>query len=115
MVCTGEAKEGNGQHRQLAGMIARAADSKPAPAGFLLTSDEVMDLSGYSKPSAQNRWLEQNGLPFLIGGDGRPKVLRNVVERRLGAEPTVKAREPQLRLRQVKETFSKKGKHSTDT
>lgn len=114
MVCAGEAKEGNGQHRQSAHVISNQTEPKPASAGSLLTSDEVADLSGYRKPSAQVRWIQQNGLPFLIGGDGRPKVLRDVVERRLGADPTIKAREPKLRLRQAQETFRKKGQRTTD-
>ena len=67
---------------------------------LLLTADEVADLTGYQKPAAQVRWLLENGLPYLLGGDGKPKVLRSLVVRRLGGEvesgPPV--REPQLRL-----------------
>lgn len=66
---------------------------------FLLTTEEVADLSGYQKPSAQARWLKQNNFPFVVGGDGRPKVLRQVVETRLGGKSTEKKREPQLQLR----------------
>lgn len=66
---------------------------------LLLTADEVAELSGYQKPSAQARWLRQNDFPFVMGGDGRPKVLRQVVETRLGGKSTEKKREPQLNLR----------------
>lgn len=65
---------------------------------LLLNADEVADLSGYQKPSAQARWLKQNDFPFVIGGDGRPKVLRQVVEARLGGKPSEKKREPKLHL-----------------
>ncbi|MNW13845.1 hypothetical protein D3C71_2118980 [compost metagenome] len=64
---------------------------------LVLTAVELAELSGYRKPSAQARWLERNRFPFVMGGDGQPKVLRQVVEIRLGAAPAVK-REPQLRL-----------------
>jgi hypothetical protein len=66
---------------------------------LLLTSEEVADLSGHQKPSAQARWLKQNDFPFVTGGDGHPKVLRLVVETRLGEKSIAKKREPQLRLR----------------
>lgn len=67
-------------------------------ASFLLTSEELEVLSGYRKPTAQSRWLKQNDFPFVLGGDGRPKVLRQVVEARLGGKVTEIKREPQLRL-----------------
>lgn len=83
--------------------------------GFLLTIKELEDLSGYSKPSAQARWLEQNGLPFLIGGDGRLKVLRQVVEQRLGAPPDEKKREPQLRFTRPGEVSRRKRRPTEGT
>lgn len=68
---------------------------------FLSTSD-LEQLTGYQKKSAQARWLEQVGLPFLKGGDGKLKVLRSAVEQRLGATlVAVRKREPQLRLERV--------------
>ena len=72
-----------------------------APAeSLLLTPAEVADLTGYVKPSAQTRWLSETGIPFLVGGDGKPKVLRRLVMERLGykfdGQPV--RREPQLRL-----------------
>lgn len=67
---------------------------------LLLTTDEVADLTGYQKPTAQVRWLLDNGLPYLLGGDGKPKVLRSLVVRRLGGEAAKESpeREPQLRF-----------------
>nr|WP_171049602.1 DUF4224 domain-containing protein [Pseudomonas nicosulfuronedens] len=66
---------------------------------MVLTAIELVELSGYRKPSAQARWLERNGFPFVMGGDGQPKVLRQAVEGRLGGKLGEKKREPQLRLR----------------
>lgn len=66
---------------------------------MFLTSEELEQLTGYQKPSAQAHWLEQAGLPFLKGGDGKLKVLRLAVEQRLGLYRTAQPkREPQLRL-----------------
>ncbi|WP_345890294.1 DUF4224 domain-containing protein [Pseudomonas sp. PDNC002] len=64
----------------------------------MLTAIELVELSGYRKPSAQARWLERNCFPFVMGGDGHPKVLRQVVNDRLGGISAEKRREPQLRL-----------------
>ncbi len=68
------------------------------PDGFLLNIEKLEQLSGHSKPSAQARWLKSNGFPFVIGGDGRPKVLRQVVEQRLGARSVAQKPEPKLML-----------------
>lgn len=64
---------------------------------MFLTLQELEQLTGYQKPSAQARWLTRERLPFLKGGDGKLKVLRQVVEQCLGLEPQPK-REPQLRF-----------------
>ena len=67
---------------------------------MLLTPEEVADLTGYRKPSAQIHWLEAQQIPYLVGGDGRPKVLRSLLIERLGGpliQPS-RRQEPQLRL-----------------
>lgn len=64
---------------------------------MFMTPEEVADLTGYQKPSAQIRWLEAERFGYVIGGDGQPKVLRDVVLSRLGAT-TKKKREPVLYL-----------------
>lgn len=80
---------------------------EPRPAEkemMLLTPQEVADLTGYRKPSAQIRWLDAQQIPYLIGGDGQPKVLRAPLVERLGgsvAQPSTK-QEPQLRLDSVR-------------
>lgn len=65
---------------------------------MLLTGEEVADLTGYSQPSAQVRWLMENGIPHMLGGDGKPKVLRSLIVRRLGGAPeaTPAMHEPKL-------------------
>ncbi|MHC8348725.1 DUF4224 domain-containing protein [Pseudomonas sp. RT4P38] len=65
---------------------------------MLLTTDEVADLSGYERPANQSRWLRENSIPFILGGDGHPKVLRQVVISRLGGHCEPK-RYPELRLK----------------
>lgn len=63
---------------------------------MFLTAKEVADLTGYLKPSAQIKWLDAERYGFAVGGDGQPKVLREVVVARLGGIQSKKG--PQLRL-----------------
>lgn len=64
---------------------------------MFMTPEEVADLTGYQKPSAQIRWLDAEKFGYVVGGDGQPKVLREVVLSRLGSsKPNKKG--PQLRL-----------------
>ncbi|OLU25445.1 hypothetical protein BVH03_17455 [Pseudomonas sp. PA15(2017)] len=66
---------------------------------MLLTQAEVIELTGYQRPSAQIRWLDSHKVPYLIGGDGRPKVLRAPLVERLGGVPAVAVKpEPRLRF-----------------
>lgn len=65
---------------------------------MFLSDSEVVELTGYAKPSAQARWLISNGFPFLVGGDNKLKVLRSLVLERLGGNLTLGEKEPQLRL-----------------
>lgn len=39
-----------------------------------LTKDEVADLTGYSRPTCQMRWLKDNGYRFNVSADGTPRV-----------------------------------------
>ena len=64
---------------------------------MFLTADELEALTGYSQKPKQVRWLADRRYPFDIGADGRPRVLRSYVERRLG-EGEAKTSEPRLRL-----------------
>lgn len=67
---------------------------------MLLTPQELAELTGYQKPSAQMRWLTAQRIPYLVGGDGKPKVLRDpLIERLGGKRPPVNKREPKLCLK----------------
>jgi len=62
-----------------------------------LTEEELRTLSGKQKASAQARWLQSERIPHIIGGDGKPKVLRELVLARLGGTAQT-PHEPKLRL-----------------
>ena len=64
---------------------------------MFLTEAELQTLSGKVKPSAQVRWLKAEKIAHIIGGDGKPKVLRDLVVARLGGGAQTRP-EPQLRL-----------------
>ena len=61
-----------------------------------LTPEELESLTGYKRAAAQRKWLEDNDLPYMEGGDGL-KVLEQIVLGRLGGTQQ-KKKEPQLRL-----------------
>lgn len=42
---------------------------------LVLATEDLTDLTGLCRPTAQMRWLKENGIVFLVGGDGFPKVL----------------------------------------
>jgi hypothetical protein len=64
---------------------------------MFLTRDEIAELTGYKRPSAQIRWFKAHGWPFEISSLGEPKILRAVVLARLGGSS--QNDEPTLRLR----------------
>ena len=41
---------------------------------MILSRDQVIELSGYRKPSCQIKWLKRQGLRFFVGADGHPRV-----------------------------------------
>jgi hypothetical protein len=63
---------------------------------MFLTPDDLRDLTGLRRSSAQIRWLSAQGLRYVLGADGRPRVLRAEVEGRLLSKRP--AREPRLRV-----------------
>ncbi|UQY33549.1 DUF4224 domain-containing protein [Pseudomonas fulva] len=65
---------------------------------MFLSQDEVAELTGYARPSAQIKWLKEQGFGYVVGGDGVPKVLREVVLSRLSVSGNKQKREPRLRL-----------------
>ena len=66
---------------------------------MFLTEEEIQSLTGKFKPSAQIRWLRLQQMAFVVGGDGKPKVLRQLIMARLGINERERP-EPELRLRQ---------------
>ena len=64
---------------------------------MFLTNQEISELTGLRRPSAQIRWFKKRGWPFEISALGEPKVLRDVVIARLGGSQ--QNEEPKLRLR----------------
>ena len=54
---------------------------------MFLTPDELADLTGLKRPSAQFRWLDRAGWPVEKDRHGRPLLLRSVVMARLGGVP----------------------------
>ena len=64
---------------------------------MFLTHEEVAELTGYVKSSAQIKWLKAGRYGFAIDGYGKPKVLRQVVIARLGGAE--EKRQPVLRFK----------------
>lgn len=65
---------------------------------MLLNDQELKELTGRARPSAQARWLKSNGWPFGLDSDGRPRVLSSVAIARLGGGAQ-NGNGPNLRLR----------------
>ena len=63
-----------------------------------LTRDELADLTGYQQRRKQCAWLRDGGWPFVLGGDGHPRVLRDELVRRLSAAEGTIGAEPRLRF-----------------
>jgi hypothetical protein len=53
---------------------------------MFLTSDELLELTGYKLASAQRRWLARRGYPFETNASGKPRVLRLYLQQRLCAQ-----------------------------
>lgn len=64
---------------------------------MFMTEEEMSELTGYSRHAKQIEWLKQYRIPHLIGGDGKPKVVRDTVLALLGPAKHV-SKGPQLRI-----------------
>lgn len=52
---------------------------------MFLTSQELLELTGYKSAKRQAKWLSENGFRFECRADGRPIVLKQqLVERQCG-------------------------------
>lgn len=65
---------------------------------MLLTVADLEELTGRKRAAAQRRALDAMGIVHLVGPDGRPRVLRSLVERLMGGEPRAMLPEPELEL-----------------
>lgn len=66
---------------------------------MVLTKQELRELTGRARHREQREWLQLQRIPFLIGADGVPKVLRATLISILGISPSPELhRGPKLRL-----------------
>lgn len=59
---------------------------------FTLSPAEVEDVTGAYRAKSQLAWLAANGIPAVVGKDGKVKVLRAAVEARM--MPSTPRRKP---------------------
>lgn len=65
---------------------------------LFLNPEELKEFTGYCGIKKQTEWLRQYRIPYLLGGDGNPKVLHTAVQLMLGGmSHTAPKIEPQLR------------------
>lgn len=50
---------------------------------MFINAQDIVELTGNARPSIQTRWLRANGIPFILGGDGMPKVARQTLLNKL--------------------------------
>lgn len=50
---------------------------------MFINQQDIAELTGHPRPAIQVRWLRANAIPFILGGDGRPKVSRQALLSRL--------------------------------
>jgi hypothetical protein len=65
---------------------------------MFLSDAELEQLTGYARPRWQKVWLRDHGYPHETDSQGRPRVLREFVQRRLGGEAGEVEQRPRLRL-----------------
>lgn len=66
---------------------------------MFLPEEDLVALTGYKKSSSQIQWLQDNNWPFAVAGDGKPRVLRDLVIARLGDTTKKTSSEPKLHFR----------------
>ncbi len=57
----------------------------PASSLPILTDHDLRQLTGYKRRADQRRWLTEQGIPFLVGAAGYPKVSCREIQRRLSS------------------------------
>lgn len=53
-------------------------------AALFLTADELAELTGYTAPRSQRKWLDANGYRYAVNANNQPKVARDYLLSRLG-------------------------------
>jgi hypothetical protein len=51
-----------------------------------LAPEELVELTGYKRPSGQRAWLQERAWVFEVDAKGRPKVLRAYAEGKMGVK-----------------------------
>lgn len=74
-----------------------AVDQFRSRATMFMDDAELAAFTGYEKAKKQIDWLKINRIPHLIGGDGKPKVVRDTVLAILGPSKST-PKGPQLRF-----------------
>jgi hypothetical protein len=64
----------------------------PTDTMLFLSDEQLADLTGYARPSAQVRWLQRNGVTHYVRADGRPRVpVTAIIAPLAGASPATPA------------------------
>lgn len=76
---------------------------------IFLSSQDVADLAGSSRAAIQVRWLRSNAIPFIPGGDGRPKVPIQTLMKKLGPAGSIEGTpaEPMRNLVELVDSWDK--------
>ena len=69
---------------------------------FLLPT-ELRQLTEFSRRREQCKRLHEMGIPFKVGRNGRPLVLREVIQTEFGSSPTINKRPNQPDLEALRE------------
>jgi len=76
---------------------------------MFISYQDLVELTASKHSAIQARWLRANGFPFILGGDGAPKVVRQTLLDKLGlAGPDTKPPlEPNLSLVEITDNWDK--------
>ena len=70
---------------------------------LLLLPEELRQLTEFARRREQCKRLAEMGIPFEVGRNGRPLVLREVVNAKLGATRATTGRKPEPDLAALRE------------
>jgi hypothetical protein len=62
---------------------------------MFMTDREIEEMTGLQRQSAQIRWLDRQGIRYVVNAEGRPRVLRSHLERVMdGSKSSAKRTQP---------------------